>query len=183
MPVLQDTGKYVFGVADTLTCLDMGAVETLVVWEDLQVYRYELMNTVSGEELQLSASSAAVGGSCRSPWHPLAVAHAAAVHHPAGGHTAVNQAGSLPAGAGWEPAVHSNTSSFCSPSSPDMRPIMHPPGDMEVKHLNKEQESDDSHFKDKDGTLLEVKEKTSLLEWLANNYRKFGCALEFVSNK
>ena len=60
---------------------------------------------------------------------------------------------------------------------------MYPPGDMEVKHLNKEQESDDSHFKDKDGTLLEVKEKTSLLEWLANNYRKFGCALEFVSNK
>ena len=56
MPVLQDTGKYVFGVADTLTCLDMGAVETLVVWEDLQVYRYELMNTVSGEELQLPTS-------------------------------------------------------------------------------------------------------------------------------
>ncbi len=60
---------------------------------------------------------------------------------------------------------------------------MHPSGDMEVKHLNKEQETNDSHFKDKDGTLLEVKEKTSLLEWLANNYRKFGCALEFVSNK
>ena len=63
--MLQDTGKYVFGVADTLTCLDMGAVETLVVWEDLQVYRYELMNTVSGEELQLSTSSAAVGDSCK----------------------------------------------------------------------------------------------------------------------
>jgi len=39
----------VFGVADTLQCLEMGAVETLVVWEDLQVYRYTLMNSTSGK--------------------------------------------------------------------------------------------------------------------------------------
>lgn len=30
---------------------------------------------------------------------------------------------------------------------------------------------------------LEVQEKLSLLEWLANEYRSFGCALEFVTNK
>lgn len=47
--ISQDTNKYVFGVADTLQCLEMGAVETLVVWEDLQVYRYTLMNSTSGE--------------------------------------------------------------------------------------------------------------------------------------
>jgi peptide chain release factor subunit 1 len=46
--ISQDTSKYVFGVADTLQCLEMGAVETLVVWEDLQVYRYTLMNSTSG---------------------------------------------------------------------------------------------------------------------------------------
>jgi peptide chain release factor subunit 1 len=101
--ISQDTSKYVFGVSDTLQCLEMGAVDTLIVWEDLPVWRYELMNSVTGE--------------------------------------------------------------------------------LEVKQLNKDQEGDDKHFKDKDGNLLEVKEKQSLLEWLANNYKKFGCQLEFVSNK
>jgi peptide chain release factor subunit 1 len=33
------------------------------------------------------------------------------------------------------------------------------------------------------GGELEVQEKQPLLEWLANNYKKFGCALEFVTNK
>ncbi len=47
--ISQDTSKYVFGVADTLQCLEMGAVETLVVWEDLQVYRYTLMNSTNGK--------------------------------------------------------------------------------------------------------------------------------------
>ena len=56
-------------------------------------------------------------------------------------------------------------------------------GDTDIKHLNNEQAADDSHFKDKDGNILEVQEKLSMLEWLANNYKKFGCALEFVSNK
>lgn len=35
--ISQDTGKYVFGVSDTLQCLEMGAVETLIVWENLEV--------------------------------------------------------------------------------------------------------------------------------------------------
>lgn len=48
--ISQDTSKFVFGVADTLQCLEMGAVETLVVWEDLQVYRYTLMNSTSGDD-------------------------------------------------------------------------------------------------------------------------------------
>ena len=29
-------GKIVFGVSDTLQCLEMGAVETLIVWENLE---------------------------------------------------------------------------------------------------------------------------------------------------
>jgi len=57
-------------------------------------------------------------------------------------------------------------------------------GAAEVKVLSKEQEADTSNFKDKDsGAELEVQEKSSLLEWLANSYKKFGCALEFITNK
>ena len=40
--ISQDTGKYVFGVDDTLKALEMGAVETLIVWENLDVNRYTL---------------------------------------------------------------------------------------------------------------------------------------------
>ena len=57
-------------------------------------------------------------------------------------------------------------------------------GAAEVKVLSKDQEADTGNFRDKDsGAELEVQEKTSLLEWLANSYKKFGCALEFVTNK
>ncbi|CDO99928.1 unnamed protein product [Coffea canephora] len=38
--ISQDTGKYVFGVDDTLKALEMGAVETLIVWENLDINRY-----------------------------------------------------------------------------------------------------------------------------------------------
>eukprot|EP00742_Colponemidia_sp_Colp-10_P001246 GILJ01001343.1.p1 GENE.GILJ01001343.1~~GILJ01001343.1.p1 ORF type:complete len:436 (-),score=97.77 GILJ01001343.1:180-1487(-) len=48
--VAQDTGKYVFGVEDTLRGLDMGAVELLIVWENLDVNRYVLKNTATNEE-------------------------------------------------------------------------------------------------------------------------------------
>lgn len=102
--ISQDSGKYVFGVKDTLMCLDMGAVETLIVWESMDCDRYELLNTTTGKT--------------------------------------------------------------------------------EVKHLTSEQAKDTQHFKDPEsGTDLEVQEKQPLLEWLANNYKKFGCALEFVTNK
>ncbi|WVZ98289.1 hypothetical protein U9M48_043751 [Paspalum notatum var. saurae] len=47
--ISQDTGKYVLGVQDTMTALEMGAVETLIVWENLDVRRYELKNSVTGE--------------------------------------------------------------------------------------------------------------------------------------
>eukprot|EP00199_Chlamydomonas_sp_CCMP681_P001051 CAMPEP_0119108590 /NCGR_PEP_ID=MMETSP1180-20130426/15250_1 /TAXON_ID=3052 ORGANISM="Chlamydomonas cf sp, Strain CCMP681" /NCGR_SAMPLE_ID=MMETSP1180 /ASSEMBLY_ACC=CAM_ASM_000741 /LENGTH=442 /DNA_ID=CAMNT_0007094219 /DNA_START=35 /DNA_END=1363 /DNA_ORIENTATION=- len=102
--ISQDTNKYVFGVKDTLVCLDMGAVDTLLVWESLDCDRYELGNPATGKS--------------------------------------------------------------------------------EVKYLSAEQAKDTSHFKDKEtNTDLEVQEKVALLEWLANNYKKFGCALEFVTNK
>lgn len=42
--ISQDTNKYCFGVDDTLKALQMGAVDTLVVWENLEISRYVLMN-------------------------------------------------------------------------------------------------------------------------------------------
>lgn len=53
-----------------------------------------------------------------------------------------------------------------------------------IKILSKEQEADPTQFKDAEtGAELEVQEKKSLLEWFAEEYRKFGCTLEFVTNK
>ncbi|VEL30582.1 unnamed protein product, partial [Protopolystoma xenopodis] len=42
-----DSGKYCFGVDDTLKALEMGAVEILIVWENLNVNRYVLKVTGS----------------------------------------------------------------------------------------------------------------------------------------
>ena len=103
--ISQDTGKYVFGTADTLSCLEMGAVETLIVYENLDVWRFTLQNTATGEE--------------------------------------------------------------------------------HIKHLTLEQAQNDSnHFHDKEtGVELETQEKVLLVEWIANEYKKYGCVLEFVTNK
>lgn len=38
--ISQDTGKYCFGIDDTLKCLDSGAVELLLVWENLDHLRF-----------------------------------------------------------------------------------------------------------------------------------------------
>ncbi|CAI8593380.1 unnamed protein product [Vicia faba] len=102
--ISQDTGKYVFGVDDTLQALDAGAVETLIVWENLDMTRYVLKNSTTGEVV--------------------------------------------------------------------------------IKHYNKEQEAVQSNFRDPETAAdYEVQEKLSLLEWFANEYRRFGCTLEFVTNK
>jgi len=101
--IAQDTGKYCYGVKDTLYALSMGAVETLIVWENLETARYQL-KMPSGEE--------------------------------------------------------------------------------KVLHLSKEEEKDQSLFVDPvSGAELEVIEKSSLLEWFANNYKKFGAVLEFITNR
>lgn len=46
--ISQDTGKYCFGIDDTLKALDLGAVETLIVWENLDITRYVLRNAAGG---------------------------------------------------------------------------------------------------------------------------------------
>ena len=57
-------------------------------------------------------------------------------------------------------------------------------GEAEVKLMTPAQASAAGAFRDEStGAELEVQESTPLLEWLAENYKKFGCALEFVTNK
>ncbi|KAF8655794.1 hypothetical protein AX16_002880 [Volvariella volvacea WC 439] len=53
--ISQDTGRYCFGIEDTLKALELGAVETLIVWENLDVTRYILRNA-AGEEIITHAS-------------------------------------------------------------------------------------------------------------------------------
>ena len=48
--ISQDTGKYCFMIEDTLKALDLGAVEDLIVWENLDINRYVLRNSSSGDE-------------------------------------------------------------------------------------------------------------------------------------
>jgi len=102
--ISQDTGKYCYGVEDTLKALDLGAVEDLIIWDNLETNRYVLRNQTSGEET--------------------------------------------------------------------------------VMHLNAQQEQDDNNFRDKTtGTELETVDKEALVEWFANNYKQFGCNLEFVTDR
>lgn len=49
--ISQDTGRYCFGIDDTLKALELGAVETLIVWENLDVTRYVLRNAAAGTYL------------------------------------------------------------------------------------------------------------------------------------
>lgn len=48
--ISHDTGKICFGVDDTLRGLELGAVETLIVWENLDVFRHTLRDA-SGKEV------------------------------------------------------------------------------------------------------------------------------------
>jgi len=48
--VAQDTGKYCFGIRDTMQGLEMGAVSTLIVWENLELKRIVIKSPQSGTE-------------------------------------------------------------------------------------------------------------------------------------
>jgi peptide chain release factor subunit 1 len=53
--ISQDTNKYCFGIDDTLKALDLGAVETLIVWENLDITRYVFRNAAGGKTLVVIA--------------------------------------------------------------------------------------------------------------------------------
>mmetsp|Transcript_89443 Transcript_89443/g.208280 ORF Transcript_89443/g.208280 Transcript_89443/m.208280 type:complete len:450 (-) Transcript_89443:186-1535(-) len=48
--VAQDTGKYCFGIKDTVQGLEMGAVETLIVWENIELKRLHIRNPHTDSE-------------------------------------------------------------------------------------------------------------------------------------
>lgn len=101
--IAQDTGKYCFGVRDCLYALDTGAVETLIVYENLDLTRFQLINSTGAES---------------------------------------------------------------------------------VLYLTEEQERNTDFFKDAaTGEDLETKDRMPLCEWLAENYKSFGCSLQFVTDK
>jgi len=101
--IAKDSGKYCFGVKDTLAALDLGAVEDLIVWESLEILRVKLRNKESGEE--------------------------------------------------------------------------------KIVYWTEKQNTENESYKEADGTELEVVDKTTLLEWLAENFKSFGAKLHFVTNK
>lgn len=48
--VAQDTGKICFGIKETVQGLEMGAIETLIIWENLDIVRYVLKHPSTGYE-------------------------------------------------------------------------------------------------------------------------------------
>ena len=54
--ISQDSGKYCYGIVDTLKALELGAVETLIVWENLDITRFVLRNAAGGRCSDLSRS-------------------------------------------------------------------------------------------------------------------------------
>jgi len=102
--ISQDTGRFCFMVDDTMKALELGAIENLIIWENLSVNRFELRNTSTQET--------------------------------------------------------------------------------SIIHLTTEQEANDNFFHDTEtGVELEVVEKEEFVEWMANNYKQFGCKLEFVTDR
>ena len=96
--ISQDTGKYVFGVRDTMVALDMGAVEKLIIYENLDTTRAIMQNAQNG--------------------------------------------------------------------------------DKETKYFTPAQLQDPKSFIDKEtGAELETVEKGDLVEWMAENFKQFGCTL------
>lgn len=49
--ISKDTGQYCFGVNDTLKALESGAVEILIVWENLDIMRYVLKGTIGEKKI------------------------------------------------------------------------------------------------------------------------------------
>jgi len=60
-----DTGKFCFGVEDTLRGLEMGAVETLIVWENLDVTRHVLRDSQGAEHVVHTAAPPAAAGNAK----------------------------------------------------------------------------------------------------------------------
>jgi peptide chain release factor subunit 1 len=100
--IAQDTGRYCFGIRDCLYACEAGAVETLIVFENLDTERF----------------------------------------------------------------------------------VLQAPEGQKIVYMNQQQAEKQDNFKDpKTGQDYEVVERVSLVEWIAENYKKFGCSLSFVTDR
>lgn len=101
--ISQDSGRVCYGIEDTLKALELGAAETLIVYENLDITRWVLKSSDASEI---------------------------------------------------------------------------------ILHTSKPQEVDREMFMDKEtGQEMEVIDQGAFLEWLAEKYKDFGAALEFVSDR
>ncbi len=55
--IAQDTGMIVFGHQDTMKALELGALETLLLFEDLDIQRYQIKHPVKGDVRTLYLNS------------------------------------------------------------------------------------------------------------------------------
>jgi len=53
--ISRNTGKYCFGTNDSLKALELGAVETLIAWENFEVIRCVLRSSTGGVSLNNTA--------------------------------------------------------------------------------------------------------------------------------
>jgi len=47
--IALDTGMICFGVEDTMKAMELGALETMMLFENIEIMRYEIKNPVKGE--------------------------------------------------------------------------------------------------------------------------------------
>ncbi|SCV00604.1 LAME_0G10836g1_1 [Lachancea meyersii CBS 8951] len=52
--ISQDTGKFCYGIDDTLKALDLGAVETLIIFENLETVRYIFHDSEENEVIRFA---------------------------------------------------------------------------------------------------------------------------------
>lgn len=59
--IAKDSGKFCYGVSDTLKALDLGAVETIIVFESLNVIRYTVKDSEGNQKVVHAASKEEIG--------------------------------------------------------------------------------------------------------------------------
>lgn len=98
-----DTNKYCFMINDTIKALEMSALETLIIWENLNINCVKVLDKSTNNE--------------------------------------------------------------------------------DTLFLTPKQEENDKILQKEDGTQLKIIERTNMVEWIAENYKKYGVNLEIVTDK
>lgn len=60
--ISQDTGKVCYGIDDTLKALELGAVETLIIFENLEITRWILKDSEGAEVILHTTKQQETGG-------------------------------------------------------------------------------------------------------------------------